>query len=177
MVHTAALLLRIFGASGILFNHESPLRGLEFVTRKITDGIVKIKSGQQDFLELGNLDARRDWGFAKDYVKGMYLMLQVDKPDTYVLATNRSETVRDFVGMSCKAAELEIEWQGSEENEVAIDLSSGKEIVRVNPKFRRPAEVDMLIGNAQKASEELGWEATTSLEEVCSMMVLECRPI
>ena len=161
----------IFGASGILFNHESPLRGMEFVTRKITDGIVKIKSGQQEVLELGNMDAKRDWGYAKDYVEGMYLMLQVDKPDTYVLATNRSETVRDFVNMSCKAADIEIEWRGSEENEVAIDLSSGKEIVRVNPKYYRPAEVELLIGNAQKAKDELGWEASTTLEQLCAMMV------
>jgi len=161
----------IFAASGILFNHESPLRGLEFVTRKITDGIAKIKLGQQDKIELGNLDAKRDWGFAKDYVEGMYLMLQVEKPDTYVLATNRTETVRDFVTMSCKAADIEIEWQGSAENEVAIDLASGKEIIQVNPKFYRPAEVELLIGNAAKAKKELGWEPKTSLEELCSMMV------
>jgi len=161
----------IFGSSGILFNHESPLRGLEFVTRKITDGISRIKLGKQDVLELGNMDAKRDWGFAKDYVEGMYLMLQADKPDTYVLSTNRTETVRDFVSMSCKAAEIDIEWKGKHENEVAIDVISGKEIVRVNPKFYRPAEVDLLIGNPQKAKDDLGWEATTSLETLCSMMV------
>jgi GDPmannose 4,6-dehydratase len=161
----------IFGASGILFNHESPLRGLEFVTRKITDGIAKIKLGQQNVLELGNMDAKRDWGYAKDYVEGMYLMLQVDTPDTYVLATNRTETVRDFVSMSCKAADIQIEWQGSAENEVAIDLSSGKEIVRVNPNFYRPAEVELLIGSPNKALEKLGWEPKTSLEELCSMMI------
>lgn len=161
----------IFGSSGILFNHESPLRGLEFVTRKITDSIAKIKLGQLDCLELGNMDAKRDWGFAKDYVDGMYRMLQADKPDTYVLATNRTETVRDFVSMSCKAAGIQIEWKGQAEDEVAIDLSSGKEIVRVNPKFYRPAEVELLIGDPEKAKLELGWEPSTSLEQLCAMMV------
>lgn len=161
----------IFGASGILFNHESPFRGLEFVTRKITDSIAKIKLGQLDCLELGNMDAKRDWGFAKDYVDGMYRMLQADKPDTYVLATNRTETVRDFVSMSCKAAGIEIEWKGQAEVEVAIDLSSGKEIVRVNPIFYRPAEVELLIGNPEKARLELGWEPSTTLEQLCAMMV------
>jgi len=161
----------LFACSGILFNHESPLRGREFVTRKITDSVAKIKLGQLDVLELGNMDAKRDWGFAKDYVEGMYLMLQADQPDTYVLATNRTETVRDFVTMSFKAVDIEIEWQGSEENEVAIDVTSGKEVVRVNPKFYRPAEVELLIGNPEKAKRELGWEPKTNLEELCSMMV------
>ncbi len=161
----------IFGSSGILFNHESPLRGLEFVTRKITDGVARIKLGKQDVLELGNMDAKRDWGFARDYVEGMYLMLQADKPDTYVLSTNRTETVRDFVSMSCKAAEIDVEWKGAGENEVAIDAATGKEIVRVNPKFYRPAEVELLIGDPQKAKDDLGWEASTSLETLCAMMV------
>ena len=161
----------MFASSGILFNHESPLRGLEFVTRKITDGIAKIKLGQLDVLELGNMDAKRDWGFAKDYVDGMYRMLQADQPDTYVLATNRTETVRDFVTMSCKAAGIQVEWKGHAEDEVAIDLGSGKEIVRVNPKFYRPAGVELLIGNPEKAKLELGWEPTTTLEQLCAMMV------
>ena len=161
----------IFASSGILFNHESPLRGQEFVTRKITDTIAKIKLGKKDSLELGNMNAKRDWGYAKDYVEGMYLMLQTDKPDTYVLATNRTETVRDFVSMSCKAAEINIEWQGEEENEIAINTATGKTIVRVNPKFYRPAEVDLLIGNPAKAKAELGWEPKTTLEELCQMMV------
>lgn len=161
----------IFACSGILFNHESPLRGLEFVTRKITDGIAKIKLGQHDVLELGNLDAKRDWGFAKEYVEGMYLMLQAKVPDTYVLATNRTETVRDFVSMSCKAAEIDIAWEGTAENEVAIDVSSGKKIVRINPKFYRPAEVELLIGDPSKAKRELGWESKVSLEDLCFMMV------
>jgi len=161
----------IFGCSGILFNHESPLRGREFVTRKITDSVAKIKLGKLDVLELGNMDAKRDWGFAKDYIEGMYLMLQADKADTYVLATHRTESVRDFVTMSCKAAEIEIEWRGSGENEVAINISTGKEIVRVNPEFYRPAEVELLIGNPEKARKELDWVATTTLEELCAMMV------
>lgn len=161
----------IFGASGILFNHESPLRGLEFITRKITDGIAKIKLGKLDVLELGNLDAKRDWGYAKDYVDGMYRMLQADQPDTYVLATGRTETVRDFVTMAGKAADLAIDWQGNGQDEVGIDQQSGRVIVRVNPAFYRPAEVELLIGNPAKAKRELGWEATTTLEELCQMMV------
>ncbi|OJF69466.1 GDP-mannose 4,6-dehydratase [Alteromonas sp. V450] len=161
----------IFATSGILFNHESPLRGREFVTRKITDSVAKIKLGKLDVLELGNMDAKRDWGFAKDYVEGMWLMLQADKPDTYVLATNRTETVRDFVSMAFKAADIEIQWQGSGEQEVAIEKTTGKTLVRVNPKYYRPAEVDLLIGDAQKAHDELGWKATTTLEALCSMMV------
>ena len=161
----------IFGSSGILFNHESPLRGQEFVTRKITDSIAKIKLGKQDVLELGNMDAKRDWGFAQDYVDGMWRMLQADEPDRYVLATNRTETVRDFVTLACKAADIEIEWSGKDEHETAVDVSSGKTIVRVNPKFYRPAEVDLLIGDPAKAKEKLGWEPKTTLEELCSMMV------
>ncbi|MES2822814.1 MAG: GDP-mannose 4,6-dehydratase [Pseudomonadota bacterium] len=161
----------IFACSGILFNHESPLRGREFVTRKITDGIARIKLGQQDVLELGNLDAKRDWGFAKEYVEGMYLMLQAKVPDTYVLATNRTETVRDFVSMSCKAADIAIEWRGSAENEVAINTATGKEIVKLNPKFYRPAEVELLIGDPKKAKDHLGWASKTTLEELCQMMV------
>lgn len=161
----------LFATSGILFNHESPLRGREFVTRKITDSVAKIKLGKLDVLELGNMDAKRDWGFAKDYVEGMWLMLQADKPDTYVLATNRTETVRDFVSMAFKAADIEIQWQGSGEQEVAIEKATGKTLVRVNPKYYRPAEVDLLIGDAQKAHDELGWKATTTLEALCSMMV------
>jgi GDPmannose 4,6-dehydratase len=161
----------IFGCSGILFNHESPLRGREFVTRKITDSVAKIKLGKLDILELGNMDAKRDWGFAKDYVEGMYLMLQVDKPDTYVLATNRTETVRDFVTMAFKAVDIELIWEGKEENETAKDKATGKIVVKVNPKFYRPAEVDLLIGNPQKAKDELGWEPKTTLEELCAMMV------
>jgi GDPmannose 4,6-dehydratase len=161
----------IFATSGILFNHESPLRGREFVTRKITDSMAKISLGQLDVLELGNMDAKRDWGFAKEYVEGMWRMLQADKPDTYVLATNRTETVRDFVTMAGKAAGFDLEWKGEAENEIAIDRNSGKTIVQVNPKFYRPAEVELLIGNPEKAKLELGWEPKTTLEELCQMMV------
>lgn len=161
----------IFGCSGILFNHESPLRGREFVTRKITDSVAKIKLGQLDVLELGNIDAKRDWGFAKEYVEGMWRMLQADKPDVFVLATNRTETVRDFVTLAFKAADIELQWSGSGEQEQAIDAATGKVVMRVNPKFYRPAEVDLLIGNPQKAKDLLGWEPKTSLEELCQMMV------
>jgi len=161
----------IFGCSGILFNHESPLRGKEFVTRKITDSVAKIKLGLLDCMELGNMDAKRDWGFAKDYVEGMYLMLQADKPDTYVLATNRTETVRDFVTMAFKGADIEVEFKGTAEEEIAINKATGETVVKVNPKFYRPAEVELLIGNPQKAKDVLGWEPKCTLEELCAMMV------
>ncbi|MGH8152063.1 MAG: GDP-mannose 4,6-dehydratase [Rhodanobacteraceae bacterium] len=161
----------IFGASGILFNHESPLRGREFVTRKITDAVARIKLGQQETLELGNLDAKRDWGFAKDYVEGMWRMLQADAPDTFVLATGRSETVRDFATLALKAVGIGIEWQGKEENETGIRTDTGKQVVKVNPRFYRPAEVDMLRGDPSHAREVLGWQAQTTLEDLCRMMV------
>lgn len=180
----------IFATSGILFNHESPLRGLEFVTRKITDAVAKIKLGKLDVLELGNLDAKRDWGYAKEYVEGMWRMLQADVPDTFVLATNRTETVRDFVQMAFKGVGIGVEFKGSSENETAVitglsdstspslalpqrgrELKVGQTVMRVNPKFYRPAEVELLIGNPAKAKEKLGWEPKTSLEELCGMMV------
>jgi GDPmannose 4,6-dehydratase len=161
----------IFGSSGILFNHESPLRGLEFVTRKITDAVARIHLGKQDCVELGNLDAKRDWGYARDYVEGMWRMLQADKPDSYVLATGRTETVRDFVRMAFKAAGMELEFKGAGENEVGIEVSAGKTVVRVNPKFYRPAEIELLIGSPEKAKRELGWEPKTTLEQLCQMMV------
>ena len=161
----------IFGCSGILFNHESPLRGREFVTRKITDSLAKVRLGKLDVLELGNLDAKRDWGFAKEYVEGMWRMLQAEKPDTYVLATNRTETVRDFVTMAGRAAGFDITWQGQDDKEIGVDSKSGKTIVRINPKFHRPAEVDLLIGDPAKARNELGWEPKTTLEQLCQMMV------
>ncbi|TPG51638.1 GDP-mannose 4,6-dehydratase [Sphingomonas glacialis] len=161
----------IFGSSGILFNHESPLRGREFVTRKITDTVAKIKLGKAEVLELGNMDAKRDWGFAKEYVEGMYLMLQADEPDTFVLATNRTETVRDFVRMAFKAADIELDFRGSEDQETAVDVKTGKEVVRVNPRFHRPAEVDLLIGDPSKAERVLGWKPKTTLEELCRLMV------
>lgn len=161
----------IFGCSGILFNHESPLRGREFVTRKITDSVAKIKLGQLGVLELGNLDAKRDWGYAKEYVEGMYLMLQADEPDTFVLATNRTETVRDFVQMAFKGAGIAVEFKGSAEGETAVDTATGKTVMRINPKFYRPAEVELLIGNPEKAKTKLGWEPKTTLEQLCQMMV------
>lgn len=161
----------IFGASGILFNHESPLRGREFVTRKITDSVAKIKLGQLDFMELGNIDAKRDWGFAKEYVEGMWSMLQANEPDTFVLATNRTETVRDFVRMAFKGAGIFVEFKGRETNEIAIDSSTGITVMRINAKFYRPAEVDLLIGDPAKAKSQLGWEPKTTLEQLCKIMV------
>jgi GDPmannose 4,6-dehydratase len=161
----------IFGCSGILFNHESPLRGREFVTRKITDSVAKIVQGKLDVLELGNIDAKRDWGFADEYVEGMWRMLQAPEPDTYVLATNRTETVRDFVTMAFKAVNIALVWKGAAENETATDAKTGKLLVRINPKFYRPAEVELLIGNPAKAKEKLGWEPKTTLEQLCQMMV------
>lgn len=161
----------IFGSSGILFNHESPLRGREFVTRKITDTVAKIKLGKLDVLELGNLDAKRDWGFAKEYVEGMWRMLQAEQPDTYVLATNRTETVRDFVTMAFKAAGISLEWRGEGLQEQGVEQAGGRVLVRINPRFHRPAEVDLLIGDPSKAERELGWKAKTSLEDLCNMMV------
>jgi GDPmannose 4,6-dehydratase len=161
----------IFASSGILFNHESPLRGREFVTRKITDAVAKIKLGLLDTLELGNMDAKRDWGYAKDYVEGMWRILQADESDTYVLATNRTETVRDFVTMAFRAAGIALDWQGTGESEVACDVATNQQVVRVNSKFYRPAEVDLLIGDSAKAKRNLGWESTTTLEALCDMMV------
>jgi GDPmannose 4,6-dehydratase len=161
----------IFGSSGILFNHESPLRGREFVTRKITDAVAKIKLGKLDRLELGNLDAKRDWGFAKEYVEGMWRMLQADEPDTYVLATNRTETVRDFVSLAFAAVGMSIEWKGKDENETGTCVETGKVVVAINSRFYRPAEVDLLIGDPAKAEAKLGWKAKTTLEELCRMMV------
>ena len=161
----------IFGSSGILFNHESPLRGREFVTRKITDSVAKIKLGKLDCLELGNMDAKRDWGYAKEYVQGMHLMLQAEQPDTFVLATNRTETVRSFVEMSFKSAGIPIEFQGTGEHEIAKHAETGQTLVKVNPKFYRPAEVDLLIGNPEKAHKQLSWKPKTTLESLCDHMV------
>ena len=161
----------IFACSGILFNHESPLRGTEFVTRKITNAVARIKAGIQDFLQLGNLDARRDWGYAKDYVEGMYLMLQAENPDNYVLATNRTETVRKFVQMAFAYVGIEIEFKGEGVDEVGIDTSSGKTVVKINSAYYRPAEVDLLIGDYSRAEKKLGWKPQCSLEELCKMMV------
>jgi GDPmannose 4,6-dehydratase len=161
----------IFGSSGILFNHESPLRGKEFVTRKITDAVAKIALRKLDCLELGNMDAERDWGFAKDYVVGMHAMLQADIPGTYVLATNQKCSVRDFVNMSFAAADMSLEWTGAGVDEVGTDPVSGAVRVRVNPKFYRPAEVELLIGDASLAHQDLGWNAPTGVQDLCRLMV------
>jgi GDPmannose 4,6-dehydratase len=161
----------IFASSGLLFNHESPLRGKEFVTRKITDGVAKYVLGKTSPIRLGNLDAKRDWGYAKEYVKGMWLMLQHSEPGAFVLATNRTETVRQFVIEAFKAAEIEIYFEGLNEHEVARDRRTGNIVVEVSDVFYRPAEVELLIGDPAKAREKLGWSAQTSLEELCAMMV------
>ena len=161
----------IFASSGILFNHESPLRGLEFVTRKITDSLTKIKLGKQSYLELGNLNAKRDWGYALDYVEGMWRMLQAQKSDTFVLATGETQTVRKFVEMVCEMLDINLTWEGESSNEIGIDVKTNKKIIRVNPEFYRPAEVDILVGDYSKAKEILGWSPKTSLKELCQIMV------
>ena len=161
----------LFGASGILFNHESPLRGQEFVTRKISDAVAKIHLGQLSHLELGNLDAQRDWGHAQEYVEGMWRMLQVPEPDTYVLATGRTETVRNFVRMAFAAVGMELAFSGSGVDETAIDTATGRTVLRINPRFFRLTEVDLLIGDPSRARDNLGWQAHTPLEELCSQMV------
>lgn len=161
----------IFAASGILFNHESPLRGLEFVTRKITSSFARIALGRLEYVELGNLSAKRDWGYAKEYVEGMWRMLQHDKPDNFVLATGRTESVRNFVELAAKKVGIELVWDGEGLEEVGRDRKNGKVRVKVNPQFYRPAEVDLLVGKPEKAKKELGWEAKTGLAELCKMMV------
>lgn len=161
----------LFGASGIFFNHESPLRGMEFVTRKITNSFARIKLGKQDSIELGNMDSKRDWGYAKDYVVGMWSALQADESDTFVFGTNQAHTVREFVTLAGNAAGFDLEWKGSAENEVGFDRKSGLTLVRVNPKYYRPLEIVQRIGNPEKAIRKLGWRPTTTLEQLCRMMV------
>ncbi len=147
----------LFACNGILFNHESPRRGKTFVTRKITRGLARIKLGLDDILYMGNLDARRDWGYAKDYVEGMWLMLQQDTPDDYVLATNETHTVREFIELASKRLGFDIEWQGEGVEEVGIDKKTGDIIIKIDPAYFRPAEVDLLIGDPAKAKKILGW--------------------
>lgn len=162
----------VFACSGILFNHESPMRGKEFVTRKITHHFARLATGQtMEPLELGNLNAKRDWGFAGDYVEMMWLMLQQDKPDTYIIATGETHPIRDFVEEAGKTCGFDIEWQGSGTDEIGVDRKTGKTLVRVNPRFYRPAEVELLIGSPKKAEEELGWKPKTSYRELCRMMM------
>jgi len=161
----------IFGVSGILFNHESPLRGQEFVTRKITNTVARIELGKQEILELGNLDSKRDWGFAKEYVDGMYRMMQFERPETFVLSSNQTTTVKDFVDLSFGNIGVTLNWKGTGVNEKGYDSKSGKLRVCINPKFFRPSEVDLLIGSSAKAKDFLGWSATTSLSQLCKIMV------
>ena len=161
----------MYACSGILFNHESERRGKEFVTRKITDAIARIKLGVQDVLELGNLDAKRDWGHAKDYVRAMWLMLQQDKADDYVIATNETRTVREFVETAFKHVDIDIVWEGEDEKEIGKDSKTGNIVVRVNPKFYRPAEVDILIGKPTKAETKLGWKREIPFAKLVERMV------
>lgn len=161
----------MFAATGILFNHESPLRGKEFVTRKITDGVAKIKLGNPSPIELGNLDARRDWGYAKEYADGMWRILQAPAAETYVLSTGASSTVRGFAETAFRIAGIEVAFEGSGREEIARDVKTGAVVVRVNPAFLRPAEIDILTGCADKAKRELGWAPQTSLEQLCALMV------
>lgn len=161
----------MYACSGILFNHESERRGKEFVTRKITDAVARIKLGVQDVLELGNMDSKRDWGHSKDYVYAMWLMLQQDKADDYVVATNETRTVREFVEKAFKHAGIDVEFKGEGVDEVGVDKATGKVVVKVNPKFFRPAEVELLIGDPAKAEKELGWVRHISFDELVERMV------
>ena len=160
----------LFACNGTLFNHESPRRGETFVTRKITRGLARIKLGKDKKLYLGNLDAKRDWGYAKDYVYGMWLMLQQDKPDDYILATNETHTVREFVEMSAKHLGFDLVWKGKGVNEKGIDKNTGKIIIKIDPKYFRPAEVDILLGDYSKAKKELGWEPKVKFKELVKLM-------
>jgi len=161
----------MFACNGILFNHESPRRGENFVTRKITLAIANIMAGKQEKLSLGNMNAKRDWGFAGDYVKGMWLMLQQEKPDDYVLATNETHTVREFVEAAFEEIGVQIRWEGTGVNEKGYDAKTGKLLVDVNPEFYRPAEVEFLWGNCEKAEKELGWKRENGFKELVAMMM------
>ena len=160
----------LFTCSGILFNHESERRGKEFVTRKITDAAARISLGLQEFVELGNLDAKRDWGHSKDYVRAMWLMLQQDTPDDYVVATGETRTVREFAECAFRAVGIELEWQGEGVDTVGINKANGKTVVKVNRKFYRPAEVELLLGNPAKAEQKLGWKREISFDELVTRM-------
>lgn len=161
----------MFACSGILFNHESERRGKEFVTRKITDTVARIKFGVQDCLELGNLDSKRDWGHAKDYVRAMWLMLQQNEADDYVIATGETHKVREFVELAFKYVGMEIEWQGKEEKEIGLDKKTGRVVVKVNPKFYRPAEVELLLGSPEKAKKSLDWSLEVNFKELVERMI------
>ncbi len=161
----------MFACNGILFNHESPKRGIEFVTRKITKAVAEIYRGEREFVSLGNLDAKRDWGYAGDYVKAMYLMLQQEKPDDFVIASGETHSVREFVEKAFKVVDIEIEWKGQGINEIGIDKKSGKTIVKINPQFFRPADVELLLGDPSKAKRELGWNPEVNFDQLVEMMV------
>jgi GDPmannose 4,6-dehydratase len=161
----------MFACSGILFNHESPLRGVEFVTRKITRAVANIKAGRQQCLELGNLDAKRDWGYAKEYVEGMWMMLQHHTPDDYVLATNETHSVQEFIDAAFAAIDVQLDWAGEGAATCAKDTKTGKVMVKINETFYRPAEVDLLIGDPAKANQTLGWHATTRFPDLVRLMV------
>lgn len=161
----------IFACNGILFNHESPRRGQTFVTRKITMGLCNIKLGNQEKLYLGNMDAKRDWGYAEEYVEAMWKMLQQDQPDDYIIATGETHTVREFVEESCKVLDIDLEWQGSGVGEKGIDKTTGKIIIEIDPQYFRPTEVDLLLGDASKSKEILGWEAQTKFKDLVQIMV------
>lgn len=161
----------LYACSGILFNHESERRGKEFVTRKITDAVARIKCGLQEYLELGNMDAKRDWGHSKDYVKAMWLMLQQEQADDYVIATNETRTVREFVEQAFAHVGITVEWQGTGVDEIGIDKATGRTIVKINEKFFRPAEVEVLLGNPKKAERKLGWEREISFSDLVKRMV------
>ena len=162
----------IFACNGILFNHESPRRGETFVTRKITRAAARIKEGLQDELYLGNLDAKRDWGYAPEYCEGMWHMLQQEKPADYVLATGENHTIREFVELAFKELDIKIEWHGEGENEIGLNSQNGNKLIGIDKKYYRPTEVEQLLGNATKAKEELGWEPKTSFEELVKIMVV-----
>jgi GDPmannose 4,6-dehydratase len=161
----------IFACNGILFNHEGERRGFNFVTRKITIGLSKIKLGLQDVLELGNLDAKRDWGYAKDYVKAMWLILQQEEPNDFVIATGETHTVREFVELVCKELEIPLIWDGQNINEVGKNKDTGKVIIKINSRYFRPTEVNLLLGDSSKAKDKLGWEAKTKFKDLVKIMV------
>jgi len=163
----------LFAVNGILFNHESPRRGETFVTRKISRGLARIKAGIDDRLYLGNLDAKRDWGYARDYVEGMWMMLQQENPEDYVLATGETHSVREFVELACKYLDIDLVWEGDGEDECGIDKKTNKEIIKIDPKYFRPTEVDVLLGDASRAKKGLGWEVKTSFRELVELMVEE----
>lgn len=161
----------MFACNGILFNHESPRRGETFVTRKITRGLARILAKKDECLYLGNIDSKRDWGYAKDYVEGMWRILQQEKPDDYVLATGETHSIREFIEEACKVVGIEIEWEGKKEKEVGINKKTGEIIIRIDPQYYRPTEVELLLGNPKKAKENLGWEPTTKFKDLVKIMM------